>query len=110
MTFEYCGSAREIQRIPSPSRWIRLSCEFRAAKRGCLGKFNLREEAVAVATNSFHKAGTLGRIAEGLTDFVYGLVKSVVEIHESARGPEFFLKLLASYELAGVLKQRGQDL
>jgi hypothetical protein len=34
----------------------------------------------------------------------------VVEIHESVRGPEFFLQLLARYHLAGVLDQHGQDL
>jgi len=34
----------------------------------------------------------------------------VVEIHKSVCGPEFFLEFLASYDLAGVLKQRRQDL
>jgi len=34
----------------------------------------------------------------------------VVEIHESVRGPEFLLKLFASYDLAGVLKQHRQEL
>jgi hypothetical protein len=34
----------------------------------------------------------------------------VVEIHESVRRPEFFLKVLTSHDLAGVLKQHGQEL
>jgi hypothetical protein len=34
----------------------------------------------------------------------------VVEIHESVCGPEFFLKFLASYDLAGVLQQYRQEL
>src|ERR1700738_3637830 len=110
MTFGYCKLASEIQPITTLCRGMSLNCEFRAANRRCIVNFDLHEEAVAVASNSFHKAGTLGRVAEGLTDFVYRLVESVVKIHESAPGPEFFLKLLASYDLAGVLKQRRQDL
>jgi hypothetical protein len=34
----------------------------------------------------------------------------VVEIHESVCRPELFLKFLASYDLAGMLKQHRQDL
>jgi len=34
----------------------------------------------------------------------------VIEIHESVCGPECFLNFLASYDLAGVLKQHRQDL
>jgi hypothetical protein len=33
----------------------------------------------------------------------------VVEIHESARGPEFFLKFLPSNDLAGVLVQHREQ-
>src|SRR6266851_5308901 len=110
MTFEHCGFAREIRAITRLCRWMRLSCGFRAANRGCIGNFDLREEAVAAASNGFHKAGTLGGVAEGLTDFADRFVEPVVEIHESVRGPEFFLKLLASYDLAGVLEQHRQEL
>src|SRR6266853_3339441 len=108
--FEHCKLARGIPSITSfcPGMW--LSCEFRAANRGCIGNFDLREEAVAATRNSFHKAGTRGRVAEGLTDFVDRFVEPVVEIHESVRAPEFFLKFIASYDLAVVLKQHRQDL
>jgi hypothetical protein len=34
----------------------------------------------------------------------------MVEINECVRRPEFFLKFLASYDLAGMLKQHRQDL
>ncbi len=34
----------------------------------------------------------------------------MVEIHESVRGPKLFLEFLTSYDIAGVLKQQGQDL
>jgi hypothetical protein len=34
----------------------------------------------------------------------------VVEIHEGARGPEFFLNFLAGYDFAGMLQQCCQDL
>jgi hypothetical protein len=34
----------------------------------------------------------------------------VVEIHEGVRGPEFFLKFLAGYDLAGMLQKHRQDL
>ena len=34
----------------------------------------------------------------------------MVEIHESIRGPKFFLQFLARYNLTGVLDQHRQDL
>jgi hypothetical protein len=34
----------------------------------------------------------------------------VIEIHKNVCGPEFFLKFLASYDFAAVLKQHRQDL
>jgi len=71
---------------------------------------DLREEAVAATSNSFHEAGTLGGVAEGLTEFVDRFVEPVIEIHESVCGPELFLNFLASDDLAGVLKQHRQDL
>jgi hypothetical protein len=101
---------RASEEILSLRRRMSLSYQFRASNRGCLGNFDLPEEAVAVASNGFQKAGTLGRVAEGVTDFVYGLVESVFEIHESACGPEFLLKFLASHDLAGVLKEHPQHL
>src|SRR6266851_450010 len=110
MTFEHCGFAREIRAITRLCRWMRLSCGFRAANRACIGNFDPREEAVAAASNGFHKAGTLGGVAESLTDFVDRFVEPVVEIHKSVCGPESFLKFLASYDLAVVLKQHRQDL
>jgi hypothetical protein len=54
--------------------------------------------------------GTLDGIAEGLTDFADCFVETVVEIHESVRGPELFLEFLTSYDFARVLKQQGEDL
>jgi len=89
---------------------MRLSYDFRAPNRNCIDNFNLREEAVTAPSNGFHKAGTLGGVAESLTDFADRFVEPVVEIHESVRGPEFFLKFLASYDLAGVLQQHRQEL
>src|SRR6266852_3673952 len=110
MVFEHCEFASEVRAITSFCRGMRLSCEFRAANRNCIDNFNLRKEAVAATSNGFHKAGTLGGVAEGLTDFADRFVEPVVKIHESVRGPEFLLKLLASYDLAGVLKQHRQEL
>src|ERR1700674_253607 len=110
MAFGYCELASEIRAITSLCRAMSLSCEFRVANRGCIGSFDLGEEAVAAPSNGFHKAGTFGGVAEGLTDFADRFVEPVVEIHESVRGPEFFLKFLSSYDLAGVLQQRRQDL
>jgi hypothetical protein len=34
----------------------------------------------------------------------------VVKIHESICGPEFLLKFLAGYDLAGMLQKHGQEL
>src|SRR6266849_856368 len=109
MMFGHCEFASEIRAITS-LRGMRQSCEFRAANRGCISNFDLRKEAVAAASNGFHKAGTLGGVAEGLTDFVDCFVEAVVEIYKSVCGPKFFLKFLTSYGLAGVPKQHYQDL
>ncbi len=108
--FGHCEFASEVRAITNFCRGMRLSCEFWAANRDCIGNFDLRDEAVAAASNSFQKAGTLGGVAKGLTDFVDRFVEPVVEIHKSVCGPEFFLKFLASYDLAVVLKQHRQDL
>jgi hypothetical protein len=89
---------------------MRKSGQFWTASWSCIDNLNLGEEAVAATSNGFHKAGTLGGVAQGLTDFADRFVETVVEIHESVREPEFFLKLLASYDLAGVLDQHRQEL
>src|SRR5690242_4427368 len=89
---------------------MRLSYEFLAVNRNCVNNFNLREEAVAAPGNSFHEAGTLGGVAEGLSYLADRFVESVVEIYKSVRGPELLLKFLASYDLAGVLQQHYKDL
>src|SRR5436309_10381597 len=106
----HCELASEIPALTSFCREMRLNCEFRAANRNCIGNFDLSEEAVAAASNGFHKAETPGGVADGLSDFVDRFVEPVVEIHESVCRPEFFLKFLASYDLAAVLKQDRQDL
>src|SRR6266481_5904972 len=106
----HCGCASELRAITNFCHGIRQSGQFRAANSGRIGGFYLCKEAVAATGNGFHKAGTLGGVAEGLADFADRFVEPVVEIHESVRGPEFLLKLLASYDLAGVLSQRRQDL
>jgi hypothetical protein len=88
-----------------------LSRESRAANWDYLGGFfGLREEAVAAPSDGFHKAGTLGGVAEGLTEFIDGFVEPVVEIYKSIRRPKFLLKFFASYDLTGVLQQHRQHL
>lgn len=89
---------------------MRLRCEFRAASRGHIGNSDVSDEAVAATGNSFDEAGTVGGVAEGLTDFVDRLVEPVVEIHERVRGPECLLKFLSTDDLARALKQHGQHL
>jgi hypothetical protein len=95
-----------IRAIMSCHPKLRLRWEFRPANRGCIDSFDLREEAVAATRNGFHKAGTFGRIAEDIADFVDRFIKSVIEIHKRVCGPEFFLKFLATHDFAGALKQR----
>src|ERR1700674_1333813 len=108
--FEHRASGIEIRAITRLCRGMRLGCDFRTANRGCIANFALCEEAVAAPSNGFDKAGTLGGVAEGLTDFADRFVEPVVEIHKSVSGPEFSLKIFASYDLAGVLKEHRQDL
>ena len=89
---------------------MKLSCGFGAANRGHVGRPYFRKEAVTATRNSFYKARTLCGVAESLADFADRFVEPVVEIHESVCGPQLFLKLLADYDLAGVLKQHRQNL
>jgi hypothetical protein len=89
---------------------MRRNCEFRALNPSRVGRFYFREESVTATRNRFYKTWTFCGVAEGLADFADRFVESVVEIDESVFGPEFFLKFLASYDLAGVLKQHGQCL
>ena len=88
----------------------RLSCELCVGNRSCVNNFDLRQKPVAATSNGLHKAGTFGRVTEGLSYFVDRFVEPVVEIYKSVCGPEFFLKFRASYDLAVVLKQHRQDL
>jgi hypothetical protein len=86
------------------------SCKFRAAHRSSVANFDLHKKAVTAPSNSFDKAGTLGGVAESLTDFIDRFVEPVVEIYKSVCRSEFFLEFLASYDLAVVLKQHRHDL
>ena len=108
--FGNSGFARELRAINSFCHGMWQSGEFRAANRGFLGNFDIREEAVSPPSNGFNKAGTLRRVAESLTDFADRFVETVVEIHEGVRGPEFLLKLFPSHDLTGVLKHHRQEL
>jgi hypothetical protein len=108
--FAHSGFASEIRATARFCRGVSLCGELRDANRVFLGNFDIREEAVSPPSNGFHKAGTLGGVSEGLTNFTDCFVEPVVEIHKSVRGPEFFLKFLTGYYLAVVLKQHRQDL
>jgi hypothetical protein len=77
------------------------------ADRVFLCNLDVREEAVSPPSNGFHKAGTLSRVAESLTDFTDRFVEPVIEIYKSVRRPEFFLKFLASYDFAGMLQKHS---
>jgi hypothetical protein len=102
--------ARDFSPIANLCHWMWLSCDLGAANRCCIGNSDLGDEAVSAPSNGFHEAGTLGRVAERFTDFVDRFVEPVVEIHKSVCGPKVFLKFLASYDLAGMLKEHRQNL
>jgi hypothetical protein len=106
----HCGFASQVPVITSFCHGMRKGGEFRAPSWSGIDNFNLGEEAVAATSNGFHKAGTLDGVAERLADFADRFVETVVEIHESIRGPELFLEFLTSYDITGALKQQGQDL
>ena len=97
---EYWGFAGQILAFRDFSRGWGRRYGFRAASGHGFGSFDLCEEAVAATCNSFHKAGTFGRIAKGITDFVDCFIEPVIEIHESVCRPEAFLKFFASNDLA----------
>jgi hypothetical protein len=100
----------ETRAITNLRHWMRRNGEFRAVNWSRIGNFDLRKESVTATRDSFHEAGTLGGVAQGLTYFADCFVQAVVEVHESVRRPEFFLKFLASCDLAGVCEQHRQDL
>jgi hypothetical protein len=102
--------ACEIRAITRFWLGMRLGCKFRAANRGHFVRFYFRDEAVAATRNSFYKARTFGGVAKSLADFVDPFIEPVVEIDKGVLRPEFFPKFLASYDLAGVLKQHRQEL
>src|SRR5260370_26829873 len=108
--FGHCGFASEIRAITNFCHGMRQSGELRAANSSRIGNFDLRKEAVAATSNGFHKTGTLGGVAKGLTDFADRFVESVVEIHKGVRGPEFILKFFASYDLPALLNHHPQHL
>jgi hypothetical protein len=108
--FGHSGFVRGIGAVTGFYHGMWEGGEFRAANSGFLGNFDVREETVAAPSNGFHKAGTLGGVAECLTDFTDSFVEPVVEIHESVSRPELFLKFLAGYDLTGVLKKHRQNL
>jgi hypothetical protein len=108
--FGYCGHDSEIRAIAKVCGEKRRRRKFRTPNRGCVRRFDLRKEAVAAPSNGFHEAGTFGGVPQGVTDFAYRFIQAVIEVHESVRGPEPFLKFFASYDLAGVFKQHRQDL
>jgi hypothetical protein len=87
-----------------------LRCEFPAANRESVANPDLRQKAVATAGNGFDKAGTFGGVAQSLSDFIDHFVEPVIEIHKGICGPEFLLKLLATYDFTGALKQHRQNL
>src|SRR5208282_2090426 len=104
--FEVAGLIRAIE---SFCRGLRLNRRFRAANGSRLDIFDVGEETITAPGDGFHKAGTLGGVAEGLADFVDRFVEPVIEIHESVCGPKPLLKILASHELAGVRQQHPEN-
>src|ERR1700688_4371973 len=108
--FGHSRFASEIRALISFCHRMTQCDEFRAANRDRIVIFDFGKKTVAAPSYGFHKARTLSEVAEGLADFADRFVEPVVEIHESVRGPKFFLKFFASYDLAGVFKQHRQDL
>ena len=106
----YCGLLAKICLIRILCFGVKLGANRRTPNNRRIGNLDLREEAVAATRNGFHKAGTIGRITEGITDLVDRFIEPVIEIHKRVCGPEFFLEFLATYDLAGLLKQNRQDL
>jgi hypothetical protein len=84
---------------------IRKSGEVRAASWSCIDNLNLGEEAVAATSNGFHKAGTLGGVAEGLTDLLIALLRPW---SKSTKSPRARFSELLPNDLAGVLKHRQE--
>src|SRR5580704_16579640 len=89
--FGICWFASEIRARSDLGGGLKFSCLFRAGNRGRISNLDLREEAIAAPGNGFHKAGTFGGVAEGLSDFVDRFLEPVVQVHEGVCWPELLL-------------------
>src|SRR5262249_55592341 len=58
----------------------------------------------------FDVTRSFGCVAEGVAQFLNGVVKSRVEVHEGIRGPEFLTEFLASDQVTGTFEQMGEYL
>src|SRR5438552_2270054 len=90
--------------------WGRSGAFWRRQQGVGVGNLYFGEKAIAAASHGFHKARTFRRVAESFADFVDRFVEPMIEVDEGVRGPEPFLKILASNNFAGIQHKHREDL
>lgn len=68
------------------------------------------DESVAAAGEGLDKAGVVGGVSEGFSDFVDGSAKGVVEVDDGILAPYAGLKFFSCNDLSGAFDQCGEDL
>jgi len=74
-----------------------------------LDALNGFQETVAAAGESFDVGRMIGRIGEGLAEFVDGFVEAVFEVDESLGGPEALLYFVAGDDGTRMLEKHDED-
>lgn len=67
----------------------------------CFGlrRFDVGDETVALFGKRFYKARRRGRITENVSDSVYGIIKSMIEVYKGFFRPKRISEIFTSYEL-----------
>jgi hypothetical protein len=73
------------------------------------GFLNFGNKAITATRESFDVARIVGRIAEGLTQFVHRSVQAMAEVHKGILRPDSFSQFFPGHELAGVFEKRGEN-
>jgi hypothetical protein len=96
----------------------RVACQVGAAaprygrRRSRLSRRNrrLHDEAIAEAGDGLDEARVIGVVVEGVADLADRAVDAVVGVGEDALAPDLLHDLLAAHQLAGLLREKQQDL
>jgi len=71
---------------------------------------DVSDETIAALGDSFDETGMIGGVFEGVAEFVYPFVETVVVVNERVVRPQALAELVASNDLARMFEKQGQNL